>query len=129
MSEGPPEHLGEECPNCGVVHRVIESLPDKPLSWTEVESLEDSERIAFAQGIEFMSGGMFGMDAQEVTENVVLSTSSSSMLLSRYLGTGWVVEQEAEHGDDESPKEVGQELWMEASQGFAGAMREAFEDG
>lgn len=120
------DHLGEECPSCGVVHRVVESLPDKPLSRGGIDSLEGSENIAFAEGVEFFFGEMAGPNADEATENLVLSMSSSTRLLSRYAGTGWVVEQEIEHETDEDPEQVGRELWMEASQHLSEAMNEVY---
>jgi hypothetical protein len=123
-----PEHLGEECPSCGVVHRVVESIPDKPLSRTAIDSLEASEGIEYAEGVEFFFGEMAGPNAEEATENLILSTSSSTKLLSRYAGTGWIIEQEIEHEPDEDPEQVGQELWMEASQHLSAAMNEVFRD-
>lgn len=123
-----PEHLGEECPSCGVVHRVVESIPDKPLSRKAIDSLEDSDGIEFAEGVEFFFGEMAGSNAEEATENLVLSTSTTTLLLSRYAGTGWVVEQEIEHRPDEDPEEVGRDIWMEASQHLSQAMNEVFRE-
>lgn len=120
-----PDHLGEKCPHCGVVHRILESLPDKPLSGSAIDALEDSPSVVFAQGVVFFSGDMASPNAEETTESLVLSTASTTRLLSRYAGTGWVVEQEIEHGRNEDPEQVGQELWAEAAQHLSEAINEA----
>lgn len=121
----PPEHLGEECPKCGVVHRVLESLPDKPLSQSAIQSIEESENFAYARGIAVHSDGS---DEGMVTDDLVLSSPASTLLLSRYPGTGWVVEQEIEHQPEDDPREVGAEVRETASQHLAGAISELAEE-
>lgn len=122
------DHFGEECPGCGTVHRVLESLPDQPLTTSQIEELRDSENIAFIRGLALVSGGLVGYDTdEEMTEDIVLSTESSTKVLSRYDGTGWVVDIEEPHHDGEDPAVVGEETWMKASQHLSTAMQEAFD--
>lgn len=120
-------HFGEECPQCGTVHRVLDSLPDQPLTRSQIQGLRDSDQIEFARGIMFMSGGIFGYDTdEELTEDVVLSTAASTKVLSHYDDTGWVVEMESEHADDDDPTEVGEQMWAEGSQHLSDAVNAAF---
>ena len=54
----------------------------------------------------------FGLDTDEsATGDLVISTKSSTKLLSRHAGTGWVVEQEVDHEPDDDPSDVGFEVW------------------
>lgn len=123
-----PDRLGEQCPECGTHHRVIESIPDKPLSDEELESLRESEGVEFVRSLILMSGGLVGRDdAEEVTETIVLSTSARSLALQRYGGTGWVVEVEVEHESDDDPVEVGMDVWMEGSQYASAALSEVLD--
>lgn len=110
------DRLGETCPHCGTHHRVLSSLPDAPLVESRIDSLRERNEIAFIRGIGMMFGETFGLDTDEsATEDLVISTSSSTKLLSRHAGTGWVVEQEIEHESDENPTDVGQRVWMDFS--------------
>lgn len=120
-------HFGEECPECGTVHRVLDSLPDQPLTRSQIAGLQDSENILFTRGLMFMSGGVFGYDTdEELTEDLVLSTDASTKVLSRFEGTGWVVEMESDHADDDDPVEVGEQMWAEGSQHLSEAVNAAF---
>lgn len=71
---------------------------------------------------------MAGPNAEEATEDIALSTADSTKLLSRYSGTGWVVEQEIMHDPDEDPEQVGLLVQMEASERLSGALDEALGD-
>jgi len=124
------DHFGEKCPECGTVHRVLDSLPDQPLAMSQVESLRESDSLEFVRGVMFMSGGLLGYDTDEdLTDDLVLSTEGSTKVLRHYEGTGWVVEMEADHEPEENPEEVGKEMWAEASQHASEAMSDVFGDG
>jgi hypothetical protein len=121
------EHIGGYCPNCGTLHRVIESIPARPLRMTEVESMRDSDNVVFCMGVMMMSGGLVGMDTEEdVTEDIVLATEVSTRLLSLYRDHGWVVEVEVEHEEDESAEEVAMDVYRDAATMSSDAMNEAF---
>lgn len=97
---------------------------------SQIESLRESDKIAFVRGVSFMSSGLLGYDTEEdLTEDLVLSTEASTKVLSHHEGTGWVVEMESDHEQEEAPVEVGEEMWMEATHHMSEAMSEAFGDG
>ncbi len=122
-------HIGTECPDCGTHHRVLESLDASPMTRAALESLEDGETIILARGIAWMSPGLAGVEVEndepphdEVTEDIVLGTQTKALLLSLY-DPGWVVEMEIEPEEDETVKEVAQELWINASNDLSQAMQ------
>jgi len=120
------EHIGEICPECGTHHRVIESLPAKQFTRSALEKLKESEGIVFAEGIMWMSPGLAGASGdEEVTDDIVLGTKNSAMVLRLY-DEGWVVEIEEEPREDETPEECAREVWMEGSNVASEAMHEAF---
>lgn len=119
-------HIGETCPDCGTHHRVLESLPAHQLTMDVLESIRDSDGIAFARGIGWFYDGS-SEDSVETTEDIVLATQSKAMLLSLY-EPGWVVELEEEPREDadETVEDVARELWMQSSQGLSEAMHDVF---
>lgn len=122
-----PEHIGGYCPDCGTHHRVVESIPARPLRMSEVDSLKESDDIVFCMQLMWMSGDMAGMDTDEdVTEDIVLTNETVTRLLSLYKGHGWVVEVEEEHGEDEAAEDVATDVYVEATNMVSGAMKEAF---
>ena len=123
-------NLGEVCSSCGTHHRLIESIPDRPLTRSEIDDLGDNDSIEFIRGVSFMFGEtLTGMDTdEEATEDLVISTAASTKAVSRHPGTGWVVEQEVDHEDDEDPADVGMEVWMEMSSMMAESMHAAFDE-
>jgi hypothetical protein len=124
----PPDHLGEKCEGCGTVHRVLDSIPDRALTPGAVEAIRESDGIEFVRGIAFVPDPGVDGGKGESTEDLVLSTSTSTMLLSRYRGTGWVVEQEIDHSPDEEPRQVGHELWAEASKDLTDEVERLLDD-
>jgi len=120
------EHLGEVCPDCGTHHRVIESLPAKQMTLSALENLKESDGIVFAEGIMWMSGSMAGVSGdEEVTDEIVLGTENSAMILQLY-DEGWVVEIEEEPDDDETPEERARDVWNEASKIASEAFHDVF---
>lgn len=120
------EHIGGYCPDCGTHHRVIDSIPARPLRMIEVGSMSDSEDVVLCRAVMGMSGDMAGMDTdEEVTEDIVLATEKSSRVLHLYREHGWVVEAEVEHREDESAKEVAEDVYQDAANMSADAMSAA----
>lgn len=120
------EHLGEVCPDCGTHHRVIRSLPAKQITHSALDSLKESDEIVFAEGIMWMSGNMAGVSGdEEVTDEIVLGTKSSAMILHLY-DEGWVVEIEEKPDNDETPEERARDIWAEASKMASEAFHDVF---
>ncbi|MFP8954006.1 hypothetical protein ACLI4Z_13715 [Natrialbaceae archaeon A-arb3/5] len=105
------EYLGTTCDECGTHHRILEKLDNRPLTRSAVDSLRKSESIEFIRGV-MKSASLVDIKASEkVTENIILSTAGSTVVVSRYDEHGWVVEKEIEHEDDDDPEEVGEQTW------------------
>lgn len=121
------EYIGGHCPNCGTHHRVIESIPERPLRMSEVKSLKESNDVILCMSVMGMSGDMAGMDTdEEVTEEIVVGGETATRVLSLYRGHGWVVDIEVEVRDDESAEEVARDVYIEATNRNADAMKAAF---
>jgi hypothetical protein len=117
-------HIGTTCPDCGTHHRILDSLPAHPLTPSILESLRDSESVSFCRGIEWIDSRAVGVDAgEDVTENIVLATEGSALLLSLY-DPGWVVEFEEEPEDGEDIQQVAETMWTSHSQMLGEALRE-----
>lgn len=119
-------HIGTTCSECGTHHRVIESIPNQPLTRSLLDDLRETDAFTFAQGVGWMFGEIVGSGTdEEVTEDIIIATDSKVMHLSLY-EPGWVVELEAEPRDDvdETVEDVAQELWMQTSQGLSEAMHD-----
>lgn len=122
------DRVGETCDCCGTQRRVIEKLPDKPLSSTFLDALEESGSFAFARGIAMTDASLFEIDSESpVTEDVVLSTETATRVLERHEGVGWVVSQEFFHEPHEEAQTVGFEIWTEASNRIAMRLHEMME--
>lgn len=121
------EHIGGYCPHCGTHHRVIESIPARPLRTNEVRSINQSDDIVLCREIMAMSGEMAGMSTgEEVTEDIVLADETAARVLTFYRDYGWVVEIEEEYAEGESPEEVAEEVYQDAASMSSEAMEMAF---
>lgn len=121
------DHIGGYCPHCSTHHRVIESIPARPLRTSEVRSINDSDDIVLCREIMAMSGDMAGMSTdEEVTEDIVLANKTVARVLTFYRGHGWVVEIEDEYKEGESPEEAAEEVYRDAANMSSEAMKMAF---
>lgn len=99
---------GEVCPECGTHHRVVGSIPARPLRVSELDEMEESEKMALAMPVVTAFGNMAESDdGTETTREIVLSTTEKAHILSFESEHGWVVASESEHQDGEDPKEAG----------------------
>lgn len=114
------DHINEECPNCGIVHRVIDSIPARPATDLLVDQLEEMDGIEYVSGIAVISREEAppSMDLADgaawVSNELVLSTSSRTQHLV-YTPEGWVVYQYTEHDPDDDPEVVGELAAMNAT--------------
>ena len=74
----------------------------------------------------WMSPGMLGISGHgEVTDEIVLGTKTSSMILQLH-DEGWLVEIEEEPAHDETPEERARDVWQEASNIASEAFHKVF---
>lgn len=120
-------HLEDTCPVCDTHHRVIQAIPNSPLTTTIIDQLEDSEKVHFARGVGMMGGSVHGVETDElVSETLVFSSDSSTCVLSRFEEVGWIVDREIKHEESDVPPEVGEEVWLEESAKFSEAFHDVF---
>ena len=119
--------LGTTCERCGVHHRVVDSMPNRPFAAEDIARLGDS--VPFVGGVgatgasdesgDAGSDGGGGSDATDPaagsTNTIVLSTAGATRLLRRAEDHGWVVDREREHADGDDPHAVGVDLFAEAA--------------
>lgn len=110
----PTNYLDEDCPVCFTDHRVIESLPPRPITRSEAEELKDG--FEFFKPIYF-EGDLAHPDASpNEAPTIVQSTQDKTYQIALYSDVGWVVEKEIDLVGEMDPEEMGNELW-EATHG------------
>jgi hypothetical protein len=106
----------EECPVCYTNHRVVESLPDKPLTATYVEKLDD--QLPYAKATFPPEDEVVDSIPTNITDNLIMSTESSTRILQYMMEEGWVVGEEIEHHGEIEPEEVGEQAWKHYNEEF-----------
>jgi hypothetical protein len=105
----PTEYLGEECPVCYTVHRVVDFLPKRPLMKEEIDRM--AAKNLFLEGVyldgELAADGM----SENIAPSFVLSTESSTQIVTLYPEQGWIIEREIEHHEDVKPEELGSTIF------------------
>lgn len=113
------DHIGEECPECGIQHRLIESLPKRPLRVSEVRSFEESLGARVGYPILPVSGELFGLETEaDATKDVVMATEDLVRVVGYYADVGWVVDEEVAVDTRESPEEVAFGMYKDVSMEF-----------
>lgn len=134
--------LGTTCERCGVRHRVVESMPNRPFTAEDVARLDRSCPFVGAVGASDGSAGAATDDGDATgdddepssdadspddadrggesarapaTNTIVVSTAGATRLLRRAEDHGWVVDREREHADGDDPYAVGVDLFAEAA--------------
>lgn len=74
---------------------MLESIPFRRLSCSEIDGFVDSKKIEFAKGI-FLSLAEDPEQDTEETGTLVLSTTDSTRVLT-LLDPGWIVDREIDH--------------------------------
>lgn len=98
-----------ECPVCYTNHRMVESLPDKPLTKSYVEKLDD--QLLYVRGTFPPECEVVDEVPTHITDNLIISTESSTRIIQYHVDCGWVVGEVIEHPEDVEPEEVGQQAW------------------
>lgn len=106
----------EECPVCYTNHRVVESLPDKPLTKSYVEKLDD--QLPYAEATFPPEDKVVDAIPANITDNLIISTEASTKILQYMMEYGWVVGEEIEHYGEAEPEEVGKQAWNHYNEEF-----------
>jgi len=106
----------EECPVCYTNHRVVESLPDKPLTKSYVGKLDD--QLPYAEATFPPEDKVVDAIPANITDNLIISTESSTKILQYMMEYGWVVGEEIEHYGEAEPEEVGKQAWKHYNEEF-----------
>jgi hypothetical protein len=80
-----------ECPECGGDHNELPTLPDRPVTIEELESLTDSDAIIYA--------GPTAINPNGTTPMVAIATNTKASVASYFDGYGWLVTFENERDD------------------------------
>ncbi len=115
----------DECPVCFTNHRVVDSLPDKPLTKSYVEKLDD--QLPYVKGTFPPEGEVVDEVPTHITDNLIISTGSSTRIIQYLVDCGWVVGEEIDHPEDVEPNEVGQQAWQHYDAEFREWILEKFE--
>ena len=123
-------NLDGECIECDTNHRILESLPNQPISPTNIESLEAKDNIVLARSIVAIPGDIVGASADMVSEDMVLATESTVRTLTRYGEEGgWVVKQELRVPPDRDAAEFAQDVYDQLADEFSDINEEEVERG
>jgi len=114
----------EECPVCFTNHRIIDNLPEQPLTKSTVEKLD--EQLPFVRGTFPNPDEVVDGIPTNITDVLVISTEDSTRILQFYVDHGWIVGEEREHYEGMEPEEVGQMAWEKYSEDFHRQMRQRF---
>lgn len=127
-SHVPP---GETCSDCGMHRKIMDSIPARPLTRSEVGSLGDSDGVHFVSPINLMAGQVLpGIDDSSWgTEDIVIATKSGARVVSLHEESGWVVDIE-EPLDCEccTPREHGENLLLDATEMLQNGMEDVMGD-
>lgn len=130
MHQGHKIEPGTECSECGTHHKILDSLPARPLAEREVDSLDEDTSIALAEPVNLMVAEVMGVeDAEWATENIVLGTSESARVVSLHEGVGWVVQME-EPLDCNccTPREHGENFLLDSSEMLKSTIEETMDN-
>lgn len=104
----PTDYLDQECPVCFTNHRVIESLPKRPLKQSEAEQW--GKGYDFFEPI-YLRDELEHPDAPtDITPTIVFSTEERTVQIALYSDEGWVVEKEIDLLDEMDPEKMGEKL-------------------
>jgi hypothetical protein len=112
----PTNYVGEDCPICFTKHKKLKSLPERPLSKKEIDSLKDN--FEFIKGISIDDKLPNSNSLGNKFTSIVLSKENKTLIFTFYPSTGWLIENELEHVEDESPQEAGQHVWEETIRSY-----------
>lgn len=110
---------GDTCPDCGTHFKIMDELPKRPLTESEVNSLGEGDSLHLAAAITLMKGIVMPNVPEETwaTEDIVLATDEAARVLSLYEEHGWVVDiEEPLTCNCCTPREHGENVLYDSSQ-------------
>ena len=117
------EYLSEsDCPVCHTNHRVLDSLPDAPLTKSHVESLSGK--------FEYINATFPDDQLAEdgiptgVTDTLIVSNDSKTKIIMYYMETGWIVAEELPHGGN--PEIAGEQAYEHYKEEFDSMMNDRY---
>ncbi|WP_435065628.1 hypothetical protein [Halobaculum sp. EA56] len=114
----PTDYLtGRECPICFTDHRVIESLPERPINESEAKTL--AEKFVFFKPIYIQGKIEHPNMPNNIAPTIVFSTEAKTFQIALYTDIGWVVEKEIELSEGMNPEKIGEMLWNETRNSYA----------
>lgn len=119
------DHLDEDkCSVCSTNHRVIESIPKRPLTTSDIEQLD--QRFPFVGATFPREEEVIDDIPTNITDVLVISTESATQILQFNMKHGWIVGEELEHYGDADPVDVGKAAWEKYSEDFHRQMRRRY---
>lgn len=109
---------GETCPDCGTHFKIMDELPKRPLTESEIASLADGDSFHLAEAITLMKSMVMPKvpEGTWATEDIVLATDEAARVLSYYEEHGWVVDvEEPLNCDCCTPQEHGENVLFDFS--------------
>lgn len=119
----PLDYLDQECEVCFTDHRVIKSLPKRPVEKAELEEWREKQdewdgRFVYFEPIYF-EGELAHEDLSETsTATLVFGTEDNVVQIALYNDAGWVVEKEINMSDGGDPVEMAKMLRQETRSGY-----------
>ncbi len=122
-NHNPLDYLDQECEVCLTNHRVIESLPERPVEkvelgeWRENQDEWDGKSVYFEPI--YFEGKLTHEDMSKTeTATLVFGTEESVVQVALYSDAGWVVEKEIDMIDGRDPIEMAKLLREETHSGY-----------
>lgn len=123
-------NLDGECGECETNHRILESLPNQPISPESIETIEEKDGIVLSRSIVAIPGDIVGANADMVSEDIVLASEATVRTLTRYGDEGgWVVKQELRVPEDRDARDFAQDVYDQLANEFSHIDEENVEQG
>jgi hypothetical protein len=122
-NHNPLDYLGQECQVCFTDHRVIESLPERPIEKIELEKWREQQdewdsKFVYFEPIYFEDELTLENLSETATVTLVFGTEDNVVQVALYNDAGWVVEKEIDMTDGGAPVEMAELLREETRSGY-----------
>lgn len=119
----PLDYLDQECEVCFTDHRVIESLPERPVEKAELEEWREKQdewdgKFIYFEPIYFENELTHEDLSETATATLVFGTEDNVVQVALYNDAGWVVEKEINIPDGGDPVEMAKLLREETHSGY-----------
>ena len=122
-NHNPLDYLDQECEVCFTDHRIIESLPERPIEKVELEGWPEKQdewdgKFVYFEPIYFEDGLTHEDLSETATATLVFGTEDTVVQIALYNDAGWVVEKEIGMTDRGDPVEMAKLLHEETRSGY-----------